>query len=284
MIGCNLFPNHDLVGIFMHSSPVADERFEESMTWTQEHQPISLLVPEDYRIYVCSDSHIDSTSYHLQSFIRSYRSDDKSEFALHLGDLVNAQGNFHSFDSAMRVLPEGYNRSNRHNDTVFVTAGNHDICFGQWPEYVKYYKTSTYWFETRSNVDNHLLDLFISMDSSSGTVGRKQLAWLRQLLAEKSQLGYRHIIVFTHTHFFKQDWTQRTTCNYSNEETAELTGMFSRYGVKMVWNGHDHSREITPYGGVIYITLDAIQDPNGSDAYYMVADMADEISYRFVRP
>lgn len=280
LTGCSsMFPNYDLPGMFCGSSANADTRFEASMAYTDAHKPMSFVVPENYLVYVATDSHVDSTSRNLEAFMRAYRSDLQSPFALHLGDLINAKGNYSRVNKAILAEPEDYRR--KPYDTLFVTCGNHDIYFGQWNEFLQYYKTSSYWFETVSAVTGKPLDLYICYDSSSGSVGRKQLDWLRALLREKSKQGYRHIVVFTHTHFFKQDNTQGHTSNYSVEETAELTGMFSQYGVSLVLTGHDHSREVTTYGGVKYIVVDAIED-HYPDAFYLIATMGKNINYEFV--
>lgn len=279
LVGCtSLFPNYDLAGIFVHSSPDADARFATSMKYTSAHPMVSLTVPDEYCFYVVTDSHIDETARNLSAFITDYRKDSRAEFALHLGDVVNAQGNFPRFDSAIHILPEGYTK--RVNDTIFITAGNHDIIFGQWKQFVDYYKTSTYTFETRSTTGAPL-DFFLCYDSSSGTVGLKQLDWMRETLKQASKAGYRHIVCFTHTHFFKQDASQGHTSNYNIEETAELTGMFSQYGVSLVLTGHDHHREVTNYGGVKYIIVDAVED-HYPDPFYLVATMGKKIDYRFV--
>lgn len=273
---CN--PNYDMAGMFCGSSPNTDERFAASMQWTDAHEPLSFMVEDTYRIYVGTDSHVDSTSRNVETFMRTYRADTLAPFAIHLGDLVNANGNYPRFDQAIRAIPEGYVRPRY--DTLLITAGNHDIYFGQWKEFLQYYKTSTYWFETRSRKTGKPLDMFITLDSSSGALGRKQIAWLRQLLEQRSKVGYRHIVVYTHTHIFKQDNTQGHTSNYPMEETYELAGLFHQYHVDMVWMGHDHSREISSYGETTYIIVDTMQDPE--QAFYMIATMGDKIACDFV--
>lgn len=279
IIGCSLFPNYDLAGMFYGSSPRSDARFETSMQWNDAHTPLSMTVPEVYKVYVAADTHVDSTSRNMENFMKSYRADEKAPFAVHLGDLINAQANYARFDSAIHVVPDGYVK--KPTDTLLIAAGNHDIYFGQWKEFLAYYHTASYWFETRSENTSKPLDLFIVLDSASGNLGGKQIKWLRDLLQQKSKEGYRHIIILTHTNFFKQDSSQGICSNYPIEETAELTGLFSQYGVSMVWNGHDHNREITSYGGVTYITTDSMKDPD-DPAYYMVVTMGSEINYQFI--
>lgn len=284
MSGCTtLLPNLDLAGMFSGSSPRVDTRFEQSMGWNDSvgYAHIRVL-SEDYPVYVCTDSHVDSSAHNLGKFLSAFHNDLESPFAIHLGDLINAQGNYPRFDSAWTA---SYNSPlmdflKIQRDTLFVTAGNHDLYFGQWSEFRRYYKTSTYWFDTQS-VTGKLLDLFICLDSGEGTLGVKQLAWLEQVLQQAQGKGYRHVVVFTHTHLFNQDASQGVTSNYAMEETYRITGLLSKYGVDMYWSGHDHYREVTQYGGVTYIVVDAILDRSDRPAY-MVADMGEKIAYRFV--
>lgn len=279
---CSLFPNYDLAGMFKSSAPSTNERFQVSMQWNEANGYRSIPVENDYNVYICGDTHVDSTTHNLEKFMLAYRSDSTAPFAIHVGDLINAQGNYPRFHAALSTAPTGYVR--RPTDTVFITAGNHDIYFGQWREYVQYYHTSTYWFETVSKADpTKRLDLFISIDSSDGSLQDKQLKWLESLLAERSQMGYRHIIVFTHTNVFKQDASQGHCSNYTMEETYALTGLMSRYGVEMFINGHDHSREITHYGGTQYVTLDALQDPEESPSY-MKLQVGNHLCFDFIVP
>ena len=272
---CN--PNYDMPGMFNGSSIRADDRFDESMAYNEKAGYSHIIVPEDYRIYVCTDTHVDSTTRNVESFVKAYKSDPKCPFAIHLGDLVNAKGNYSRFFEAMATIPEGYVPG---KDTIFYTVGNHDLYFNQWEEYKKYVPTSTYWFDTRT-IDGKLLDLFICIDSGEGTLGVSPLNWLRETLKEKSAENYRHIIVFTHTHMFKKDDSQGHTSNYSMEETYDLTALFSKYQVSMYWSGHDHSREMSNYGGVTYIVVDALLDPE-ERPFYMVADMGETIQTKFI--
>ena len=272
---CN--PNYDMPGMFNGSSVRADKRFDESMAYNQQHGYAHLVVPEDYRIYVCTDTHVDSTTYNWETFVKSYKSDAACPFAIHLGDLVNANNNFGRFVKAAAVAPEGYVSG---KDTLFCTVGNHDLYFNQWPVFRSYFHTSTYWFDTRTS-DGKLLDLFICLDSGEGTLGVEPLKWLSSTLEEKSQESYRHIIIYTHTHMFKQDNSQGHTSNYSMEETYDLTAILSRYHVDMYWSGHDHSREITHYGGVTYLTVDALEDPV-DQPFYLLVSMSSTITYDFL--
>ena len=59
LLGCN--PNYDMPGMFNGTSPEVATRFAESTEYNTQAGEIHLSVPADYRIYVCTDSHIDST-------------------------------------------------------------------------------------------------------------------------------------------------------------------------------------------------------------------------------
>ena len=271
-VACN--PNYDMVGMFNGTSPEIAQRFKESRHYSDSVGVVHLQMPANYRIFVCTDSHIDSTHYGLEKFIRLYKADTVPHLCLYLGDLINAQGYFAHADSILHL--DGVMSDSK--DTVFLTCGNHDIYFNQWHITQKYYGSSTYWFDTRNG--NELLDLFICLDTSEGTLGTAQMQWLKDLLADKKDAGYRRKIVFTHTHLFKQDNSQGHTSNLSLEETYELTNVLTEGGVELYLCGHDHSREITDYGRVRYITVDSSTDAEPSP-YYMVLEVGKEVYYKF---
>lgn len=278
---CN--PNYDLAGFLNGTSPEVSTRFEQSMAYNDSVGVPAVVVPSaDYRVYVCTDSHIDSIPTNLTAFVQAAAADTLCPLALHLGDLVNAQGHI---PYAVSLLPP-----NHLPLTTFLALGNHDIYFNQWDEWRSYFGSSVYWFYTMLP-DSTVLDRFICLDSAEGTIGTAQLQWLRELLtgngSQPSTLNaqhssFRHTIVFTHTHFFRRDHSQQHTSNYAIEETYELTSLLEQGGVDMYWCGHDHSREITDYAGFTSIVVDAIED-HYPPAFYMIADLSDEINYRFIQ-
>lgn len=269
---------YDFVGMFSGSSPAVNERFTVSALWNEKHPQAPIVVQDStYSVYVATDSHVDTTNYNLSQFVSDYRSDAACPLAVHLGDLIDASGHYPLFVETLSTpaaTPLPYKK-----DTLLLVCGNHDLYFGQWREFKDNFHTSCYWVETTYN--DRPLDLYIVLDSGSGTLGTKQLAWLRKLLKERSRLGYRHIIVLTHTNFYKQDASQGICSNFAMEETYELCGLMQQFGVSMVWNGHDHCREVTHYGNTTYITVDSMKDRD-EQPYYMIASVGDQISYRFV--
>ena len=309
---CN--PNYDLAGFLNSTSPKVSTRFEQSMAYNDSVGVPAVVVPSaDYRVYVCTDSHIDSIPTNLTTFVQAAAADTLCPFALHLGDLVNAQGHIPYAVSLLQDPPlpllqtEGESlapivegnlsplplcRGSRRGfyPTLAIALGNHDIYFNQWDEWRSYFGTSVYWFYTMLP-DSTVLDRFICLDSAEGTIGTAQLQWLRELLtgngSQPSTLNaqhssFRHTIVFTHTHFFRRDHSQQHTSNYAIEETYELTSLLEKGGVDMYWCGHDHSREITDYAGFTSIVVDAIED-HYPPAFYMVATLSDQINYHFIQ-
>lgn len=261
----------DMLGMFSPQGETVNTRFEQSKAYNDSVEEQHLDMQSDtYTIWVCSDSHITRRSHrNLDYFIDQYNAASSPKLALHLGDLIDAQNNFPCGDSILRLA----------NDALFITPGNHDIYFHQWLIYRSYFHTSAYWFDT--NNGSKKLDLFICLDSAEGSLGTKQMEWLKDLLAQKSQEGYRRIIVFTHTHIWKLDDSQGHTSNLAMEETYELTSLLGKYGVEYVWCGHQHARQSVLFKGVRYIVLDATKDSEKGQSY-MTVTMGDDVTYHFI--
>lgn len=266
--------NLDMAGMFNGQSPRSDERFETSMAYNEEHGYEVIAVPkEEYRVWFGTDMHVDTTTYNVKAWITQMRNDSAAAVGIILGDMINAQDHFPRFMEALDFDAQ----SQKYRVPLFATAGNHDLYFGQWTEYVKYWHTSTYWFEVQTPVAK---DLYICLDSSDGTIGVKQMQWLRNLLAQKDKENYRHTLVFTHTHMFKKDCSQGHTSNFPMEETYELTDLLSRYKVDWYVSGHDHGREVSEFKGVQYIIVNTMQDPD-PEPYFMVATMGERMNYEY---
>lgn len=261
--------NLDMLGMFWTLSPTVNERFQQSMDYKMVTEPLVFSVPSsDYDVYVCTDVHVDETTNNLDAFVADYLADaDAAPFALCLGDIINATGHYELFmDHIKPILDSPV-------DTLLCTVGNHDIYYNQWDIYRSYFKTSTYTFEVQ--MPGGMKDLWICLDSGAGTVGSKQMEWLEKTLANTSKAGYRHTIIFTHTHFFRKDDSQSHTSNFNTEEGYALMNLFSENGVDLVLSGHDHYRETTHFKGVEYRVIDALQDhyPN---AFYAIITLSDK--------
>ena len=268
--------NYDVIGMVAGSSPRIDLRFQDSQAYNEEHGFATIAAPaEDYHIYVCTDTHVDFSRNNWETFINAYRADTLCPVAIHLGDLINAQNHFQYMASALTDLPHNPAKP----DTLMALVGNHDIYFNQWSEFLKYWHTGSYYFIVSTPSGQQ--DLFIVLDSSEGTMGSKQLAWLRDLLSWADTQTFRHRVVCTHTCFFKRDTSQGHTSNYSLEETYTLLNLFCQHQIEMIWTGHDHSREVTQIKSLTAIIVDSIEDKDETP-FYMLVDMGQDIDYQFI--
>ena len=118
------------------------------------------------------------------------------------------------------------------------------------------------------------------MDTGNGTLGGKQLKWLRTIL-ESKRTNYRHCIVYTHTNLFKEEESQFPTSNMTLEETFEITELMSKHHVNLFLQGHDHNREVLRYKDVLYIIVDAMLDDSKAP-FYMIATCGETIDYKFI--
>ena len=267
--------NIDYLGIFYTGNESPDERFAQSMSYNAEHGYDKITgVPDYYEVYVMSDIHVDFSTDNLDSFVSDYLADTvAAPFALCLGDLINATDHFDYFAEHVQPVTDAGRK-------VYYTVGNHDLYFDQWPEYFKRFGSSTYWFEVQTVSGNK--DLYIAIESGSGTLGVDQRDWLEGLLSEKHNQGYRHIVVFTHTHLFKKDTSQGHTSNFNLEETYDLLDLFDRYDVSLVLQGHSHSRDLTTFKDVVYLRVDALED-HYPDAYYTILNVGRYINFEFIK-
>ena len=250
----------DWLGFVYTRSADADARFAQSLEYNAKAGYASITVPDDnYRVYVLTDAHVtEKETRNIDRFVADLLADGTAApFWINLGDCVNDKGQEDVFESHIAPLEAA---GLRH----FPTAGNHDIYFGEWGDWVSRFHTATYWFEVLT--PGRGKDLFLSLESAGGTLGRSQRAWAEGILSD-SQGKYDHITVFTHTHFWKRDNSQTTTGNFALEETYDLADLFARTGVDIVLSGHDHVAETTVFKGVRYETLESLKMNDTSPGY-----------------
>lgn len=274
-VSCGPDTRLDMIGMFAGSSPTIDQRFEQSMQYNQQAGYATIhALSDNYRVYVCTDTHIHKTRTRWEYFVGTYHADSLCPVAVHLGDIIDATTDFAYVEDVLKstIFPTKA-------DTLMAVCGNHDIYFKQWEKFIKAFKTSSYYFVVTTPTGKK--DLFVVFDSADGTVGSKQLDWLRETLTWAEKQDFRHIVACTHTHFFKRDNSQGHTSNYTLEETYALLNLFTQHGVEMIWSGHDHSREITQVKGMTCIVVDSMKDED-KEPYYMLVTMGEKMDYEFV--
>ena len=271
----------DIGGIFGLTEPHHNERFKQSIEWNKQHSLAEGLEDDClahiqskydmYQLFWAADLHIDKTTVMLDTLIRMALGiytieghdvyiEDNCTAVIFAGDVIDGKGNFPRVFDALKPLEEA-------GIPIFNTPGNHDLCFGQWKEYIQYWPTSCYWFDITTPSGKK--DLYISCDSGDAAFGKPQLDWLKATLERKSKEGYRHIIFFTHTHLFKRDSNNAHGANFSVEEVYEVSNLLSKYHVEYYINGHDHTHEETKYKNVKYYTIGAMKDSHLGFAAYM---------------
>lgn len=275
-----IFVNCDenTMALFESTAPSVDERFVASMLYNNEFGYVTIQARDDeYSVYVCADPHVETVNTKLQTFIQRYRDDKKCPVAICLGDLIGTGHSYYWFKEAFDLVKPDPSKP----DTMFVAIGNHDLFYDHWSTYVEYWPSSTYYFVVETNGKDRARDMYICLDTAQGTLGRKQLQWLKWVLAKASGEGCRNIIVYSHVNIFRRDNTSADISTISLEEAYELMSLFTKYGVKQYLAGHDHAREEFVQGGVKYILVDSMEEENTSSAYMIIHVEKGEINNTF---
>ncbi|HDZ41246.1 MAG TPA: metallophosphoesterase [Bacteroidetes bacterium] len=256
----------DMRGMFL-SYESANSRFEQSMEWNSTHPFKELVVPSDeYTIFAMSDSHVGGTQ-NLDTFFENAVSGN-AVAAVMTGDLTTGQAD--DYEVFEQHLPDPVTIA------LFPVVGNHDLYFNGWDQFNSRFGSSTYLFTVITPAGK---DIFICLDSGGGTLGSKQLDWLKDILkTERSDC--RRCIIFTHNNLFRFRRTAATSPLV--EELHVLMDLFIRHRVDMVVTGHDHRKASGLIGNTILIILDALLD-GYSDAGYMEIRITDGgIDYSFI--
>ncbi|MFZ5941213.1 MAG: metallophosphoesterase family protein [Bacteroidota bacterium] len=253
----------DTIGMF-YTPDTADQRFSESMEYNATHPRTVMAPANSYKIIFTGDSHVGGT-VHLEKVL-GIAADSSAVCLVIAGDVTT--GNEEDYLTASELLGEP-----RPFD-IAVTAGNHDLYFGGWEYFREHFGSSAYALTVNSGTES---DLYLFLDSGSGTLGSLQTAWLKEQLANRE--AYRYVVVVTHLNFFRNRFTSST--NPLNQEVLALLDLFERSKVNLVMMGHDHLRYEDRFGHATYITMDALVDDFPGASYVLVTAGTDGIVYRF---
>lgn len=253
----------DVAGMFFSSGTHTEDRVAQWLEWNTRHPAVVITgAPDRYKVYVCSDIHLEGSVHRVQTFLRHEYADPMGLFSIINGDLANERGDrpFRQLDSLLK-LGEAV-------DTCFVTIGNHDIYFDCQQHFANYFHTSTYTVAVQTVSGKE--DLFIFLDSGNATHGRRQLKWLRELLQHRDQ--YRHVVVSTHTCLFRTSYNYSTTpaANLPEEEYYQLLDLMDRSDVSLFLMGHFHHKENRLLGHVPYYMTDNLNEDVDPPSYLVV--------------
>lgn len=259
LAGCNQF---EVKGIFVPTGDVVQKRFEQSAQMNKDLKMSSLSAESDYCFYVATDPHIYETSHNLEIFNDAFRNDPEALFGVVLGDCIDVKDNLPKYLTALSFSPDRH----KFDHALFHVLGNHDLYFNGWDDFRELIGPSVYWFEVVSPDGK---DLFISLDTATGTLGSKQTRWLRSFLSENRK-AYRHCVILTHVNIFYTDNSQVTSGNLPIEETYALLDLLGSHNVSLVLQGHDHYREDLILKDVRYTVLGTIKDEAEAPEYLIV--------------
>lgn len=255
----------DFRSVFV-SYETVNQRFNQSMEWNNLHPFRTLTEPvDDYSIYVMGDSHVGTTK-NLDAFLDEAMKANASAVVM-VGDLTTGHAeDFNTFDSH---LP--------HQDSIalFKMVGNHDLYFNGWKQYFSLFGSTSYIFTVTTP---EAADLYICLDSGSGTLGSDQLDWLKSIL-EKERQNFRRCVVFTHLNLFRIRHTGST--NPLVEELYILMELCVKHQIDMIVTGHDHKKNVVCLGNTTHITMDALSDDYKDAGYLELYVVNGRIEYRF---
>jgi len=256
----------DLRGMLISYESV-NSRFEQSMEWNSIHSYKELVVPlDEYSIFAMSDSHVGGTQ-NLETFFDNAISANAIA-AVMAGDITSGQAD--DYEVFEQHLPDP--------GTIdfFPLVGNHDLYFNGWEQFYPRFGSSIYMFSVRTPLAT---DLFICLDTGSGTLGSKQLDWLREIL-ESERPEYRRCIIFTHNNLFR--FRRTTSTNPLVEELHVLMELLFENNVDMFITGHDHQKDAEILGNTIFIVLDALKDGYIDAGYMELQITGGIIDYSFI--
>ena len=273
LCGCDKI---DFKGLIMPTGDTVDSRFEQSFKMHKSKPIAGIDTESTYCFYVATDAHISDDTSNLNTFATALRNDNNAAFGVILGDCINERGCLPVYLDAIT-----YNADEQQYPTpIFSAIGNHDIYFSGWDNFCKLIGPSVYWFEVNHEEGN---DIFITLDSANGTLGTKQLNWLRDFLA-KERVNYRHCIIFTHTNLLFTDNSQVSSGNMPMEETMELLELFGKHNVTLCLQGHDHYREELMFKDVQYTIVGALRCDIEKPEYLCIriSDSGLEYDWRYI--
>ncbi|MBQ9137172.1 MAG: metallophosphoesterase [Alistipes sp.] len=256
LVGCD---SVDIKGLIVPVSDSVNRRCEQSLAMCGDGAYATFTAEsEQYDIYVAADTHVADTAKNLQQFVDIVRADGTAPFGYMVGDCIDKRGQMELYVSALQQRD-----GQQYSQPILSALGNHDLFFDGWDSFRELVGPSVYWFEA---VHPSGRDLFITLDSASGTLGRVQTAWLKRLLREQRD-SYCHCVIFSHVNLFYTDNSQTGSGNMPLEESAALMQLFSQARVSLVVQGHDHYREDVEFMGVRYVIIGTMRDDALSPEY-----------------
>lgn len=149
---------------------------------------------------------------------------------------------------------------------IISAMGNHDYQKGGWRNFKKYIGSSEFSFADRNSY-------FIFLDNKITDISPEQFSWLEGELDKAS--AYKHKFIFMHKSpisMYQRSWFRPELSPWS----YKMMKLCQKYGVDIVFSGHEHMFRKGVFGGVRYITTGGggmftqIPDSEGGFLHYVV--------------
>ena len=235
LTGCNV----DLFGLFGSSD--LDNRLKERNSFkflAEGERNLSLGV--EYSFIVLTDTHIeDGNAWGLEKLKDVIEADSNIKFAVITGDITQygTAQDVQKFIDIARSL----------NVPCYPVIGNHDIYFGNWPNWKDRIGSTSY----RINAD--AATLFI-LDSANAYFGRDQLDWLER----EMRTAAGRVFVFSHANIFVESLVDIQQFTDTKERARLVSILRNRAG--FMFMGHVHRQTLNEAGNVQYISIEDYRD------------------------
>ena len=279
--GCNRL---DMVGMFINRSDT-EERVSDWLDYNEQFgEPVFENVPDNYRVYSCSDSHYSDRdditpqgeNDRVFNFVTAERNDSCAVFSIIAGDLANESGEtpYIMIENSIRYNAERQIK----NDPCFPIVGNHDVYYDCAKFYKQHFHTSTY-SVTVKTVGGHQ-DLFLFLDSGNGTHGKRQMDWLEDKLSHRDE--YRNCVVVSHCWLFRTSYNYTTTpaANLPEDEQYAFMDLMSDNNVSLVVMGHFHACEQRQFNGVTYVMIDNLNEETDAPSY-LILNCGEKVGFEY---
>jgi predicted MPP superfamily phosphohydrolase len=187
-----------------------------------------------------------------------------------LGDLVEYGFKDKQWEEAFKAF------SAANNVPVRLVPGNHDTLLGGFNRYLAFTATPFTQSPDRlwQRIDaGNIHFLLLDIEWSAETFSKDQADWLETQLKSIPDGDWK--IVMSHGFYYASGIYIYGWNWYDNPETiSALTPLFEKYGVDLVFSGHDHIQELLQHAGVTYVITGAFGgNPDPASTYISPASL-----------
>lgn len=232
---------------------------------------VQLKATGDYTFLVGSDSHLTTNPGRLDQMLETgLKADDL--FYAHLGDIADTKAEYYvRLDSLLKegekkyLAAHGQGPDNGIIFPFFPIVGNHDVTRNGWALWSNIFHASYYEIDVEvAQGEKTVWDHLVFLDTASGTLGESQIRLMTEAIRDGRTAdggAYRYTFVFSHSNIFRPQFNEMAS-TFPREEQFFLLNSFSEWNVTAVFCGHVHTWDRRNYGGVEYVTLEAMSERN----------------------